>query len=128
VLYLDIDHFKRLNDTHGHAVGDVVLKHFAHLVTNNIRELDVLGRFGGEEFVVLLPDTSLENAKIIAERIRGFTENSSLKTESTPLALSVSIGVAEVALKDGKIEEVLHRADQALYRAKALGRNRVEAL
>jgi diguanylate cyclase len=128
VLYLDIDHFKRLNDTHGHAVGDVVLKHFAQLVTSHIRELDVLGRFGGEEFVVLLPDTRLENAKTIAERIRAFTESSSLETEGTLLRLSVSIGVAEITLEDGKIEEILHRADQALYRAKALGRNRVEAL
>jgi diguanylate cyclase len=128
VLYLDIDHFKKLNDTHGHAVGDVVLKHFAELVASHIRDLDLLGRFGGEEFVVLLPETNLENAKIIAGRIRAFTETSSLETQGKRLRLSVSIGVAEVALEDGNIEEVLHRADKALYKAKALGRNRVEAL
>jgi diguanylate cyclase len=128
VLYLDIDHFKRLNDTHGHAAGDLVLKHFAQVVAGQIRELDVLGRFGGEEFVVLLPETPLEPAKSIAGRIRAITEASSLELGTEKLRLTVSIGVTEVALEDSKIEDVLHRADVGLYQAKTLGRNRVEAL
>jgi diguanylate cyclase len=128
VLYLDIDHFKRLNDTHGHAAGDTVLKHFAQVVAGQIRELDVLGRFGGEEFVVLLPETPLEPAKSIAGRIRAIIEASSLAVGTEQLRLTVSIGVTEVALEDSKIEDVLHRADVGLYQAKTLGRNRVEAL
>jgi diguanylate cyclase len=142
VLYLDIDHFKRLNDTHGHATGDVVLKHFAELVSKQVRELDVLGRFGGEEFVVLLPETTLENAKTIAQRIRATTEATAIRmpeatairmpeatsigaANDTLLHITVSLGLAEVSLEDSKIEDVLQRADEALYQAKALGRNRV---
>jgi diguanylate cyclase len=125
VLYLDLDHFKRLNDTHGHATGDLVLQQFAELVAEQVRELDVLGRFGGEEFVVLLPETPLENAKSIAHRIRATTEALSIRTNQQTLNLTVSIGLAEVSLEDSSIEDVLHRADVALYQAKALGRNRV---
>lgn len=126
LMYLDIDHFKRLNDTQGHAFGDMALQHFAQLVGQQIRELDVFGRFGGEEFVLLLPDTALANAKSLAQRIRAATESSTIAHSG--VRLTVSIGVTEVALEDAKIEDVLHRADQALYKAKSLGRNRVEAL
>jgi diguanylate cyclase (GGDEF)-like protein len=125
VLYLDVDHFKLINDTHGHVNGDLVLKQFAQVVKQQVRELDVLGRFGGEEFVVLLPETQLELAKGIAGRIRASVEALNLELGAVKTQLTVSIGVTEVSLEDSKIEDVLHRADVALYQAKTLGRNRV---
>ncbi len=124
VLLLDLDHFKRVNDTHGHQAGDAVLHHMARTLQRNLRGRDsLLGRYGGEEFVLLLPATSLEQAQVLAERLRVALEACPLDGDSGPIAITTSIGVA--ADIDATLEALLGRADAALYRAKAAGRNRV---
>ena len=124
VLLLDLDHFKRVNDTHGHQAGDAVLHHMARTLQRNLRGRDsLLGRYGGEEFVLLLPATSLEQAQALAERLRAALEACPLDSDIGPIAVTTSIGVA--ADVDATLERLLARADAALYRAKAAGRNRV---
>jgi len=126
VVMLDIDHFKTINDRHGHAAGDQALKHTAALLQTSVREVDRVGRFGGEEFVVLLPGMSLERAAQTAEALRAGLAAGPLTRDGEPLVLSASFGVAEW---DGPNEEpsrLLLRADRALYRAKRAGRNRVQ--
>ena len=123
----DIDFFKKVNDTHGHHVGDLVIKDFSARVSGMLRLPDILARFGGEEFVILLPDTGLAEARKVAERMRREIEKQHLK--SLP-AYTVSFGVAVVHGNDaatGSVEALLAEADAALYRAKQGGRNRVEA-
>lgn len=127
VLMLDLDHFKRVNDTHGHAVGDRVLSHFARTISGALRPTDLMARFGGEEFVILLPDTDAENSRDVAERLRKLTEGLSFSCTGEDLTISVSIGIAVGSPAAGdSFEALFHLADLALYRAKALGRNRVE--
>ena len=121
VLALDLDHFKAVNDSHGHQAGDKVLKDFVAHVNAHLRQSDYLGRFGGEEFLLLLPDTSLEQATQVAERIR-----TDLAKSSTSPSCTVSIGVTTSEGGDPTVEAILARADAAMYRAKANGRNRVE--
>jgi two-component system cell cycle response regulator len=127
LLLLDLDHFKKINDTHGHLVGDAVLREVAALLSHEIRSVDVVARYGGEEFVVVLPETGEEGAVAFAERIR---ERIAAQTfggdEAAGLSLTASIGVATFPAPgvDG-VEELFARADAALYRAKAEGRNRV---
>ncbi len=116
IAILDIDHFKRLNDAHGHLFGDATLQSVAKNIDNNVRETDVVARYGGEEFVVIMPHTALEGAAIFADRLRA-------KVESQ-LNLTVSGGVAE-ALDGDTPQSLLTRSDAALYSAKAAGRNRV---
>ncbi|SBV37211.1 Diguanylate cyclase [uncultured Stenotrophomonas sp.] len=124
VLLLDLDHFKRVNDTHGHQAGDAVLHHMARTLQRNLRGRDsLLGRYGGEEFVLLLPATSLEQAQALAERLRAALEACPLDSDIGPIAVTTSIGIA--AGIDATLERLLARADAALYRAKAAGRNRV---
>ncbi len=124
VLILDIDHFKRLNDQHGHLAGDSVLRHFAELLARQVRQADLVSRWGGEEFVVLFKDTELDTAASLAERIRAATEAERFEFEGNRLEVTVSIGAARLP-PSGALEDVLHDADQALYRAKNGGRNRV---
>jgi len=119
LLMLDIDHFKHINDTRGHAVGDRVLQAVAGLLSQTVREVDVLGRLGGEEFGVLLPETGLASAALAAERIRRGVE--ALRPEGHNL--TVSIGLAE--LQEEGLEALMIRADNLLYAAKKAGRNRV---
>jgi diguanylate cyclase (GGDEF)-like protein len=121
LLMLDIDHFKRVNDTHGHQMGDCMLLDFVARITPLLRLPDQLGRFGGEEFVLLLPETSLEEAVMVAERIRARV---AAPAEGLP-PITVSIGVAANRLDDDKIVALLARADKALYQAKEDGRNRI---
>lgn len=121
VLALDLDHFKAINDNHGHQAGDTVLKNFVAHVNAHLRQSDHLGRFGGEEFLLLLPDTALEQAVQVAERIRA-----DLAKSATPPSCTVSIGVTTSDGRDPSVESILARADAAMYRAKANGRNRVE--
>lgn len=125
-MMLDLDHFKRVNDEHGHAVGDVVLKHFCTLATAALRKIDMLGRIGGEEFGILLTETTLEGAIELAERLRLALEASPVRVDDIPIPITVSIGVALIAPGDQGPDQVLARADQALYLAKTNGRNRVE--
>ncbi len=125
VLMLDLDHFKRINDTRGHLAGDEVLRHFARTIAQGLRSYDAYGRFGGEEFVALLPDATLESAKSVAERIRAASEASADKAPALE-PYTVSIGVALGIPGPDGLEPLLALADQAMYQAKSLGRNRVQ--
>lgn len=121
---MDIDHFKSINDTYGHLMGDLALKTFADLVRTSIRNTDVFSRWGGEEFVLLLSDTSVEGAMLTLNRIRQTVQNAEVRSEKGRLRMTVSIGLAEY-LPGETIETTLDRADKALYSAKRSGRNQV---
>lgn len=127
VMTIDIDHFKRVNDTYGHNVGDLVLIAVASVFQNCSRDNDLIARFGGEEFVILLPGADHTKAHECAERIRQAVEKHSVKiSDELTVQITVSIGVAEIAIASlESIDAALNRADKALYQAKALGRNRV---
>lgn len=128
VLMLDIDHFKRINDTHGHTAGDVVLKAFARVCTETLRSLDTIGRLGGEEFAVVLPMTDLHGALELAERVRARVAAYEVDWEhAAPIRFTVSIGVAQAMMTAADFAFLLGHADQALYVAKKSGRNRVVA-
>ena len=126
IAQLDIDHFKAVNDTHGHAAGDLVLQRFADTVRRNVRDTDVLARWGGEEFVLLLCDTPAADAVALMERLRQAVQamQVSVPQGGGPITVTVSIGLARHAPAD-PLAGTLERADQALYAAKAGGRNRV---
>lgn len=126
IAQLDIDHFKAVNDTHGHAAGDLVLQSFADTVRRNVRDTDVLARWGGEEFVLLLCDTPAADAVALMERLRQAVQAMQVPVPqgSEPITVTVSIGLARHAPAD-PLAGTLERADQALYAAKAGGRNRV---
>ena len=126
LIMFDLDHFKQVNDRHGHVVGDKMLQVVAHLMEEQIRVTDCVGRFGGEEFVVLLPETSARQGWVVADKIRRAIENSGLKHERSIIKITVSAGVGEVAAAGDTIETLIARVDAALYRAKQAGRNRVE--
>lgn len=127
VLLLDIDYFKRINDTHGHEAGDVVLKIFAERITAQLRALDLASRYGGEEFVILMPGAGLAEAENAAERVRRSVCNASFKISGElELPVTVSIGLAQASPGE-PMESLLRRADAALYEAKTDGRNRVQA-
>jgi two-component system cell cycle response regulator len=129
VLLLDIDRFKSINDTYGHDAGDEVLREFASRVRAHTRGIDVVARFGGEEIVVLVPDTAVEGAKAVAERIREQVDTMPFPIQggATSVRVTVSIGVAARQAGDERGADILKRADAALYRAKGEGRNRVIA-
>ena len=127
VLMLDIDHFKRVNDAHGHAIGDMVLRQVVARLHVSVREYDFLGRYGGEEFLVVLPDCPAEEGISAAERIRDYVAAEPMQTSGGEVALTVSIGVASNAGREDIDRSLLLRAaDVALYRAKHAGRNRSE--
>lgn len=123
VVMIDIDRFKTINDTYGHEIGDHVLIHTAHLMRDSIRASDILGRWGGEEFLLILPQTSLEGALIIAEEVR--LKICQFTFEHYPQRVTMSLGVSTYRMADTP-NSILRRADNALYRAKNSGRNRVE--
>lgn len=127
VAMLDIDHFKAVNDTHGHAAGDQVLKEFAHRISTNIRGIDLLARYGGEEFVVVMPDTAIEQAGRISERIRATVSDTTFEVngQEDGITITVSIGLASLQSPDDTGAALLEVADDALYEAKHAGRNRV---
>jgi diguanylate cyclase (GGDEF)-like protein len=125
LLLLDLDHFKRVNDNHGHTVGDDALAQFASTVRGNLRTIDIFGRIGGEEFAVLLPETGGSDAMELAQRIRSAVGQTRIHSGEVNLAITVSIGVAEVDDGVWDLETLMSRADESLYRAKALGRDRV---
>lgn len=125
LLMMDLDHFKVINDTHGHVTGDAVLVSFAQTVLQQVRKVDLVARLGGEEFVVLLPNISSEHAMALAERIRQAVASSHLQVDGFPLKFSVSVGVAQFDRTELTLNGWLARADVALYRAKSMGRNRV---
>lgn len=126
VMMLDLDHFKAVNDSHGHAAGDCVLKEFAARLQRNIRGIDLACRFGGEEFVVLMPDTDGAVARRVAERVRSAAADRSVDVpDADPVRITVSVGLAVLDDSVDTPEELLKRADIALYQAKNRGRNRV---
>lgn len=126
LLILDLDHFKNINDQHGHAAGDAALKAFAQVVTDSLRKTDQAGRLGGEEFAILLPETTPDAAHSFAERLRQNVASMHIAFDDMTLGITVSIGVTNLCPED--IEATLRRADRALYLAKEGGRNRVELL
>ncbi|MEW6486863.1 MAG: diguanylate cyclase [Thermodesulfobacteriota bacterium] len=125
-LMLDIDHFKRLNDTYGHQAGDEVLRGLADLLRVRVRGTDVAGRYGGEEFCVLLPHTGLPGAAELAERIRAAVEGTPIEARGERLGITVSVGAAACpGPRVATADDLIRLADEALYEAKAAGRNRV---
>ena len=126
-LMLDADHFKSINDTYGHDVGDQVLQALSRTVLAGLRSTEIFGRLGGEEFAVALPSTGLDGARVVAERLRRSVEELKVSAEGRTVSFTISIGVAEIIEADGSFASILSRADQALYRAKSDGRNRVES-
>ena len=128
-LIVDIDHFKSINDNHGHDIGDEVLRAFAARISGSVRGIDLACRYGGEEFVIVMPDTDLEFAQVVAERLRKYVESTPFSISRDPgvLDVTISIGIAGSALRGDSAEALLRRADRALYRAKREGRNRVAA-
>jgi diguanylate cyclase (GGDEF)-like protein len=123
-MILDIDHFKRVNDHYGHATGDQALRQLADRCRKGSRAIDLVGRYGGEEFVLLLTETHIGTARVVAERLRQSIMDEPIETEAGPLRLTVSIGVAEANDSD-TLKELIERADASLYEAKRAGRNRV---
>lgn len=134
VLMLDLDHFKDVNDRWGHPFGDHVLRQTTDIIAANVRESDILGRYGGEEFALALPETSEASALGVGEKLRAALEAHEFRTADTPppgepaVRLTISIGVASLPVEEDQDEvELIGRADQALYEAKRTGRNRVIA-
>lgn len=125
-IMFDIDHFKKINDTFGHSIGDQVLHLLAQSCINQIRGSDIFGRFGGEEFAILLPETTISSAHEVAERLREHVQNTPYQTEKTEIRITISLGVAsfESGIKD--LGSLLDRADVSLYEAKKAGRNQVK--
>ena len=125
LIVMDIDHFKLINDTYGHLQGDSVLKEVASIIKENIRKIDFPARYGGEEFATILPNTNIENAVNIAEKIRKLMESHNFKAEKEPLKVTISMGVAKLSDNVNDKLELIKMADDALYDAKKSGRNRV---
>jgi diguanylate cyclase (GGDEF)-like protein len=125
LLMVDLDRFKEKNDTYGHLVGDVVLRDVAQLIRGHLRDIDLMGRFGGEEFVILLPETDIAQALPIAQRLKQLVEVHPIRAYDELLSQTVSIGLAVYPSQGATLEALVERADQALYAAKHEGRNRV---
>lgn len=126
LMMIDIDHFKIINDTHGHDAGDEVLKHLANILNSMVRQVDILARLGGEEFAILLPDTKRLGAAVLAERTRSAIERSPFTYRGHSIQLTASIGVASMSTEDAtSIGELVRIADHRLYLAKDGGRNRI---
>ena len=126
VMMLDVDHFKKVNDRHGHQVGDEILKHAVRTLGQSIREYDYLGRYGGEEFCILLPATTQEDASLLGERLRQIYADTPYLLAGTPVPSTISIGIADSVHAGNDFRMLVQAADQALYEAKQAGRNRVK--
>jgi len=124
LVVLDLDHFKDINDRHGHFFGDLVLKLFTKEVSSLIREGDLFSRWGGDEFCLLLPQTAGRDALIAAEKIRFAVKNMQVKTDNEPISFTVSMGISSLRADDKDAMLMMERADKALYEAKRLGRDR----
>jgi two-component system cell cycle response regulator len=125
VLLFDIDHFKRINDMHGHLAGDFVLKEVARIVQSRIRRDEVFARYGGEEFAIILPETSLDGAAALAENLRQKVAEHSFVFQADSIRVTISLGVALMQENDRQANDLIKRADERLYAAKNSGRNRV---
>jgi len=127
VIMFDIDHFKQVNDVHGHISGDLVLKTLINKITDNIRESDLIFRWGGEEFVIILPETDINTAYVIADKIRTISSQLEIELAQTTISVTISLGVALMSDTDTR-DTLLEKVDKALYKAKEKGRNRTEFL
>lgn len=125
LVMFDIDHFKKINDTYGHQTGDAVIQQTAEVIRNSMRDADIAGRYGGEEFVVLLPDTDSEGAASVAERLRQSIEAHEVVYEGNRIHFTVSLGIADLSQPTSGYAQLIERADSALYASKSGGRNRV---
>jgi diguanylate cyclase (GGDEF)-like protein len=125
LIMIDIDHFKRINDTFGHQSGDAVLAHVAQIAAAHRRTGDIVARYGGEEFVLLLPETTAEHALVVAEQLCRAVGAADLDTPGGRATLTISGGVAGLGADTQSLEELIRQADRAMYAAKAQGRNRV---
>ena len=121
----DLDHFKRINDTYGHGVGDLALRRFAAHLSSELRQGDLVGRVGGEEFALLLVDTDIDGGRQVAHRLCHSFALAGLETQGARVQLTASFGVAALDDADGDVQDLLDRADRGLYMAKEMGRNRV---
>ncbi len=126
LLIIDIDHFRKINDTYGHEAGDIVLKSFADILKKTIRQSDLAARLGGEEFVLLMPNATLQQGKVMAERVRVSFQNSLIVYEEKEIRATLSVGLASFKSGIESIDDLIRMADEALYKAKELGRNRIE--
>lgn len=126
IAMIDIDFFKAINDNYGHIIGDRVIERIAAMISENLRKTDICGRFGGEEFIIIMRETNLKGAYTVADKLRLVVSESIIETEKGPINLKASIGLAEVNPNMEDPDELLYYADKALYRAKDNGRNRVE--
>jgi diguanylate cyclase (GGDEF)-like protein len=125
LVMFDIDHFKKINDSYGHQAGDAVIQQTAELVRQSMRDADIAGRYGGEEFVVLLPDTDSEGAVTFAERLRQSIEAHQVVYEGNSIRFTVSLGIADLSRPTSGHAQLIERADNALYKSKSAGRNQV---
>ena len=121
---LDLDYFKQVNDTYGHAAGDEVLRRFATLARSSIRDQDIIGRLGGEEFAIILPNATIDQAHLVCDRVRRAIGDARMRVDENIISVTVSGGVATYR-DDQPAEEVLRAADRALYRAKNGGRDQL---
>ena len=124
LIMFDIDHFKKVNDTYGHQAGDKVIQTVAQTLRNNLRNTDIGGRYGGEEFGVILPDTNVDGAKIFAERLRTTVESLPVQHEDKEIRFTISLGIAELAADCPNAKHWIEQSDKALYESKHAGRNR----
>ena len=122
-IMVDIDDFKKCNDTYGHMVGDVVLKDISRIIKESVREIDIVGRYGGEEFVIALPETGRESGRQVAERLRKKTEDKVFAAYDEKLKLTISVGLAVYPADASELSDIIDKADQALYEAKNSGKN-----
>ncbi|MFM8333339.1 MAG: GGDEF domain-containing protein, partial [Candidatus Methylumidiphilus sp.] len=123
IILVDIDHFKLINDNHGHMAGDKILQRVTGILKTNLRKADTLGRWGGEEFLIILPNTHLAEARAVAEKLRREVAKGTLEG----IVCTISLGVKMLDLNDRNTDDAIKCTDAALYRAKLNGRNRVEA-
>ncbi len=124
-LMIDVDFFKKYNDSYGHLTGDKILREIAFIIKENIREIDIAGRYGGEEFCVVLPDTGSDGAQYAAERIRKAANDTAIKAYDATIKATLSVGISIFPYDGKSLDELVDKSDWALYRAKKKGRNRV---
>jgi diguanylate cyclase (GGDEF)-like protein len=126
ICIVDLDHFKRVNDTYGHGVGDDVLRRTAAICRKNLRTVDIIGRLGGEEFIFLLPETTIDQAVVIGNRLLEALSTTDIDAGVTTIRITATIGISQLLPGDQDFNTLIQRADTALYRGKVAGRNRVE--
>ena len=124
-IMLDIDFFKQINDLHSHAVGDQILLGLAHLCQENLRDIDIFGRYGGDEFAILLPETDVNSANYVAQRLRRRVAETPFMTQDSPISFTISMGIACTIGEITDLAVLLDSADSAMYEAKRAGRNQV---